>query len=307
MPSPELRPTTAQVRRLLRDQLPSSLRALAEARLEPAAQGWDNAMFRLGPSHAVRLPVRRASVPCLLHEMRWTAEVSAPLDALGIAAPRPVFGGRPGAGYPWPWLVTPWIEGEAVATLPVAERGRIAGDLAGALTALHRPAPAAAPRNPYRGVPLADRIASVGPRWPAVAQRIGTERTGQLRAVVERGLRAEPWGRPPVWLHGDPHPWNLVQRQGRLAGVVDFGDVCGGDPASDLATAWLTLDGPQRAAFRAVVDATGTYDDAVWARAAAWAALLVGVLAADQASARQFGPVVEHAAAQLDAVGGLEP
>ncbi|HST70932.1 MAG TPA: phosphotransferase, partial [Kocuria rosea] len=77
MPSPELRPTTAQVRRLLRDQLPTSLRALAEARLEPAAQGWDNAMFRLGPSHAVRLPVRRASVPCLVHEMRWTAEVSA--------------------------------------------------------------------------------------------------------------------------------------------------------------------------------------------------------------------------------------
>ena len=72
-------------------------------------------------------------------------------------------------------------------------------------------------------------------------------------------------------LHGDPHPWNLVNRRGRLAGLIDYGDVCAGDPASDLATGWLTLDPSQRAVFRGVLDAGGTHDDDAWRRARAWA------------------------------------
>ncbi len=289
----------ALVRRLLEDQLPASLRALATQPLVPAAQGWDNAMFRLGPAHAVRLPVRRAAVVCLEHEQRWAAVVSAPLAALGIDAPVPVFPGRPGPGCPWPWLVTRWIEGEAVALLPVARRDRLAADLARALTALHVPAPPEAPRNPYRGVPLAERLRAVPAPWPATAALLGRGTTQRLRDVVEDGLRAAPWSRPRVWLHGDPHPWNLVHRAGRLAGLIDFGDVCAGDPASDLAAAWLALDGPQRAVFRGVVDGTGRYDDDVWRRAAAWATLYVTALAAHPTSSGPFGPVLEHTVAQL--------
>ncbi|MEX5270855.1 aminoglycoside phosphotransferase family protein [Kocuria sabuli] len=299
MPAPELRPTTALVRRLLEEQLPAPLRALATQPLAPAAQGWDNAMFRLGPAHAVRLPVRQAAVVCLEHEQRWTAVVSAPLAVLGIDAPVPVFPGRPGAGYPWPWLVARWIEGEAVALLPVARRERLAADLARALTALHRPAPPGAPRNPYRGVPLAERLRTVSAPWPATAAVLGRGTTQRLRDVVEDGLRAVPWSRPPVWLHGDPHPWNLVHRAGRLAGLIDFGDVCAGDPASDLAAAWLVLDGPQRAVFRAAVDSTGRYDDDVWRRAAAWATLYVTALVAHSTSSGPFGPVLEHTVEQL--------
>ncbi|MFF0944832.1 aminoglycoside phosphotransferase family protein [Kocuria sp. CPCC 205300] len=299
MPAPELRPTTALVRRLLEEQLPAPLRALATQPLALAAQGWDNAMFRLGPAHAVRLPVRQAAVVCLEHEQRWTAVVSAPLAALGIDAPVPVFPGRPGSGYPWPWLVARWIEGEAVALLPVARRDRLAADLARALTALHRPASAGAPRNPYRGVPLAERLRTVPAPWPATAAVLGRGTTRRLRDVVEDGLCAAPWSRPPVWLHGDPHPWNLVHRAGRLAGLIDFGDVCAGDPASDLAAAWLVLDGPQRAVFRAVVDGTGRYDDDVWRRAAAWATLYVTALASHSTSSGPFGPVLEHTVAQF--------
>ncbi|WP_298585251.1 phosphotransferase [uncultured Kocuria sp.] len=299
MPEVEVQPTAAQVRRLLEAQLPHEHRGLLDRPLTPVAQGWDNALFRLGSVHAVRLPVRRAAVPCLLREVRWTAEAGAPLAALGIAVPRPVFRGRPGAGYPWPWAVVRWIEGEAVATLPLARRGRLAEDLAHALTAVHRPAPAAAPRHSHRGVPLAERLRTAPPSWPATAAVLGSSRAERLRGVVDDGLRAAPWSRPAVWLHGDPHPWNLVHRDGRLAGLVDFGDVCAGDPASDLAGAWLALDPDQRAAFRAVVDSTGRYDDDVWRRAAAWAALYVAALVADPGAGPDFGAVVRHAVSQL--------
>ncbi|MEX5296049.1 aminoglycoside phosphotransferase family protein [Kocuria sp. CPCC 205268] len=305
MPEVEVQPTAAQVRGLLEAQLPPQLHELLEEPLTPVAQGWDNALFRLGPDHAVRLPVRRAAVPCLLHEVRWTAVAGAPLAALGIAVPRPVFRGGPGAGYPWPWTVVRWIEGEAVATLPVARRGRLATDLARALSSLHRPAPGDAPDNPYRGVPIDARLRSAPPSWPATAAALGERRAERLRGVVDDGLRAAPWSRPAVWLHGDPHPWNLVHRDGRLAGLLDFGDVCAGDPASDLAGAWLALDTDQRSAFRAVADSTGRYDDDVWRRAAAWAALYVVALAAHPGAGPDFGPVVRHAVAQLDPSTGV--
>lgn len=303
MPEVEVQPTAAQVRRLLEEQLPRKLRVLLAQPPTPAAQGWDNALFRLGPAHAVRLPVRRAAVPCLLHEARWTAVAGAPLAARGIAVPRPVFRGRPGAGYPWPWTVVRWVEGEAVATLPVARRGRLADDLARALTSLHRPAPEDAPLNPCRGVPLSGRLRTVPVPWSATVAALGTRHAERLRTVVDDGLHTAPWPRPPVWLHGDPHPWNLVHRDGRLAGLIDFGDVCAGDPASDLACAWLALDADQRAAFRAIADTAGRYDDDVWRRAAAWAALYVTALVAHPGTGPDFGAVVRHTVSQLDPAG----
>jgi aminoglycoside phosphotransferase (APT) family kinase protein len=68
-------------------------------------------------------------------------------------------------------------------------------------------------------------------------------------------------------LHGDLHPANLLLRDGRLAAVLDFGDVTAGDPATDLATAWLTFDPPAREAFRG----EAAPDAATWRRARGWA------------------------------------
>jgi aminoglycoside phosphotransferase (APT) family kinase protein len=48
-------------------------------------------------------------------------------------------------------------------------------------------------------------------------------------------------GRSAVWLHGDLDPASVVVSDGTLSGVVDFGDMFAGDPAWDLATAWLLL------------------------------------------------------------------
>ncbi|WP_291813487.1 phosphotransferase [Cellulomonas sp.] len=44
-----------------------------------------------------------------------------------------------------------------------------------------------------------------------------------------------------MWVHGDLHPATVVVTDGTLAGVVDFGDLFAGDPAWDLAAAWLLL------------------------------------------------------------------
>jgi len=62
----------------------------------------------------------------------------------------------------------------------------------------------------------------------------------------------------------------VIVRDGGLAGVVDFGELCAGDPATDLSAAWILL--PAGTA-RQLFDAYGDLDDATVARARGWAVL----------------------------------
>ena len=116
------------------------------------------------------------------------------------------------------------------------------------------------------------------------------------------GADAPPWPGPPVWMHGDPHPLNLLlDDAGALAGVVDFGDLCSGDPASDLAVAWLGFDGAGRAVFRGVCEDLGGYDPAIWERARAWAVGLASVFAAHSDDQPLLAAVARHGLAELRA------
>ena len=130
---------------------------------------------------------------------------------------------------------------------------------------MHSLAPQDAPHNPVRGVPLESRSATVLERLMAAPFR-----RDELRALWSRLARTPRWSGPPLWLHGDLHPANiLLDSAGRLRAVLDFGDVTAGDPATDLAVAWLAFEPEARAAFRKqVTDATGTDAD-TWLRGAA--------------------------------------
>ena len=62
--------------------------------------------------------------------------------------------------------------------------------------------------------------------------------------------RRPTWAGPPLWLHGDLHPSNMLTHDGRLSAVIDFGDITSGDPATDLALAWMMFDAAERDVFR---------------------------------------------------------
>lgn len=293
MPAPEIAVDITLVRRLLRSQLPDRLVRLAEAPLELLGQGWDNVLFRLGEDHVVRLPVRRVAAELAENEIAWVETASVPLRRLGLAVPLPVFVGAPGPLLPWRWTIVPYIPGEDLTRLPVPGRDGVVEPLARALVALHRPAPPGAPRNPYRGVALHTRAMAVRDRWPAVSAWLGTEATGVLRERWGDALQAADWLEAPRWIHGDVHPLNILQRDGRLAGLIDFGDLCAGDPAVDLAVAWLAFSDEQRRRFWAVVGTEGAYDDAIEARAAGWAVVVYTALVADPVSRRSVGTLLE--------------
>lgn len=230
-PDAEIAIEPGLVRDLLADQHPD----LAHLPIAEAPSGWDNRMFRLGDDLALRFPRRALAADLILHEQRWLPSLAARLP---IAVPTPVRMGKPARGYPWPWSVVAWIPGT-----PAGATGLASVDSArfGAfLRALHEPAPDEAPKNPYRGVPLDTRVAALEPRLHRL-----TERTAALtpahHALWARALAA-PIDVPRTWLHGDLHPANILVRDGRLAGVIDWGDLCAGDAATDLAPVWMLFD-----------------------------------------------------------------
>jgi aminoglycoside phosphotransferase (APT) family kinase protein len=91
----------------------------------------------------------------------------------------------------------------------------------------------------------------------------------------ERVLSTPPWSGPPLWIHGDLHPGNLLVSNGRLSAVIDFGDLAAGDPATDLSVIWMLLPPSARSTCRAA--ARGEFDsldDDTWVRARGWALTL---------------------------------
>ena len=238
------------VRALLSDQHPD----LAEEPLTWVDEGWDNVTYRVGPGHAVRIPRRQSAVELLLAEQRWLPVIA---PRLPVAVPRPVGLGVASDRFPWPWSVVEWIPGETVDLQPMTE-GQ-AGSLANVLQALHRPAPAELPFNPFRGVPLEARKVAVEERLERLA-------LNELIPIWQAAIAAPP-AREKTWIHGDLHPRNVLVRDGILAGLIDWGDMTGGDVATDLACAWMLLDATARSSFLAVYDPPG----AVLERAAGWA------------------------------------
>ena len=265
MPGADVEITAGLVRHLLGAQLP----ALAGESLELVANGWDNAVYRLGGARAVRLPRREAAAHLVVHEQRWLPGYARRSP---VPVPAPLFAGRPDAGYPWHWSVVPWFDGVQATRVPPPERGDAAEELAAFLTAIHVPAPAGAPDNPVRGVPLAARSAAVLDRLADTAQY---PEAALLRTLWDRALAAPPHAGPAQWFHGDLHPANILYRNAGdgpagLAAVIDFGDLGAGDPAVDLAVAWLMFDDAGRQRFMAACGAAG----ADWERAKGWALVL---------------------------------
>ena len=253
MHADELEVDVPLVRRLLAQQFPT----WSELPLEPVLQrGTDHAIFRLGDELSVRLPRIAWAVGQPELEQEWLPRLAPHLP---LAIPRPVALGRPGCGYPHRWAVHTWLPGEPATAGRLRDPVEAARDLARFITALRGidtiDAPAAG-----RGEPLATRDEQTR-IW--LARLGGAVDATAVTEVWEAALAAPVWDGPPRWVHGDLDSRNLLARDGRLSGLVDFGGLGVGDPACDVSTAWKLFAGESREVFGAELDV----DDATWARA----------------------------------------
>lgn len=248
------------IRALLRDQHPD----LADLQLRDIDGGWDNQQWRLGDELAVRLPRTERAPGLLRQEQRWLP-VLAP--RLPLPTPVPIRVGEPSPLFEHPWTIARWVGGDPADREPITHPGS-AGVLAGFLRALHTEAPEEAPRNPARGIPLAEMQKQVSGKWfDVIADH---EYADAAREVWQEAAETSAWQGPGVWLHGDLHPANVVVRDGALAGVIDFGDMCAGDPATDLSAVWILLPAGTAEHFFELYECA---DDATVVRARGWAVL----------------------------------
>jgi aminoglycoside phosphotransferase (APT) family kinase protein len=262
--------TAELVRDLVRDQHPD----LADRAIRLGARGWDNQLWRLGDDLAVRLPWASGPVDSVLrNEYAWLPTL-APRLPLPIPVPQRL--GEPSARFPRPWLVTTWVPGTPADLAPVTRTADAAESLATFLTALHRPAPVHAPAGRDRGGPLAERAGQFADGLALAIGRGLISEPDAVRAVWHDAVTAPGWAGPPLWLHADLHPANVVTADGTICGVIDFGDLCAGDPAYDLSAGWLLL--PDVDQFLAVYrpDAATVRRARGWAMARAISGILIG-------------------------------
>ncbi|SDP41068.1 Predicted kinase, aminoglycoside phosphotransferase (APT) family [Streptomyces sp. cf386] len=270
----EIEITAELVRDLLRDQHPD----LADRPVRLGARGWDNQLWRLGDDLAVRLPWATSTADALLRkEHAWMPGLAPNLP---LPVPVPQRFGEPSERFPRPWIVTTWVPGSPADRDPVTRGEEAADALAAFLTALHRPAPEGAPAGRGRGGSLADCAEGFAKQLASAVEQGLIPDPDAVRAVWEDAVAAPEWTGPAVWLHCDLHPANVVTADGTFCGVIDFGDLCAGDPACDLAAAWILLpDGVVdrfHAAYRPAPDAATLRRARGWALGRALSGLLIG-------------------------------
>ncbi len=264
-PADEVDVDEGLVRSLLVDQHPD----LAKMSLVKSVAGWDNTLWRLGNDLLVRLPRRSEAAPLALNEQRWLPTLA---PRLPLPIPVPVRVGRPSKDFPWTWSIVPWLDGRPGDVTTITRPDDSAEALGRFLRALHAPAPIDAPLNAYRGVALSERTDSFSDRIAALEGEVDVD---GIRRVWDSARGACPWQGPPMWLHGDLHPANILVAHGKVSAVIDFGDVCAGDPATDLGAAWMLLPKWAMPRFAA---AYGGLDSDLERRALGWAVLFALML-----------------------------
>ncbi len=263
MHSGQLTVSPGMVRELVDAQFPS-WRNLAVRAVESA--GTVNAIFRIGGQLAARFPLRPGDAAAV--RRRLEAEAAAARELAGrtrFATPEPVAIGKPGAGYPLAWAVQTWLPGVTAAGEDPGRSVAFAHDLAEFIGGV-------------RAIGTAGRTFSGRGRGGDLRSHDGWmqtcfDRSGHLLDVPRlrrlwEAMRALPRGPAgDVMSHGDLIPGNVLVSGGRLAGILDVGDLGPADPALDLVAAWHLLEDGPRQALRG--DLQG--DDLEWERGKAWA------------------------------------
>lgn len=235
--------TTELVRSLIDTQFPE----WKHLEIRPVDKsGHDNRTYHLGSEMTVRLPSHERYASAVEKETTWLPRFK---HHLSLPIPAPITMGKPTEEYPLPWSVNQWIEGETVTEANIRDRNEFARDLAAFLQELQA-------IDATGGVPAGVQNFHRGGEL-AVYDSETRSAIEHAAGLYNAGLLTEMWGlalatkhrAAPVWIHGDVAVGNLLVRNGRLSGVIDFGTMGVGDPSSDLVMAWNYFDAESREVF----------------------------------------------------------
>jgi aminoglycoside phosphotransferase (APT) family kinase protein len=265
--APEVTVDEAFARRLIAAQFPDV--ALDSLRL--IGDGWDNTVWLVDERWAFRFPRRQLAIPGVEREIRALAALA---PRLPLPVPAPVFVGEPADGFPWPFFGARFLPGNEPLGLSEEQRAGLARPLGEFLRALHRSDVPDLPPDPFGRGDMAIRVPQARERLAALAAEGLWHAPSSVAAVLDAAA-ALPTADATVVCHGDLHLRHLlVDDTGAAACVIDWGDLCRGDPSIDMPLVWALL--PNRDEFLA---AYGPVTDDQLLRARVLALFLCAVLA----------------------------
>ncbi|HZG57312.1 aminoglycoside phosphotransferase family protein [Paenibacillus sp.] len=253
--------TIELVRRLIDSQFPK----WRNLDIKPVDKsGHDNRTYRLGNEMTVRLPSHERYASAIEKELTWLP-IFRPLLSLPI--PIPIAKGEPADDYPLPWSINRWIDGDTVTHDNILDLNEFAEDLARFLKELEaidasRGIPAGV-QNFHRG----GNLSVYDNETRSIIETLSGPYDQKLLTEIWDLSLATRYQAAPLWLHGDVAVGNLLVKNGRLCGVIDFGTMGVGDPSSDLVMAWNFFDDSSREKFLNSMN----FDEDTVHRARGWA------------------------------------
>jgi aminoglycoside phosphotransferase (APT) family kinase protein len=244
---PEWAPEVTVDEELARQLIAGQFPVVALDSLELIGEGWDNTVWLVDGRWVFRFPRRTLAIAGVEREIAALRQI-APVVPLPI--PEPVFVGRPVDGvFPWPFFGARHLPGVEPLGLTEEARAGLARPLGEFLRALHAVEVDGLPADPFGRADMAIRVPYTRERFAALE----AERLWHAPPSVDDLLSAAadlPPSRPTVVAHGDLHLRHLlVDEAGAPACVIDWGDLCRGDPAIDMSLVWSLL--PDRREFLA--------------------------------------------------------
>jgi aminoglycoside phosphotransferase (APT) family kinase protein len=225
-----------------------------------------------------RFPRREVALPGFRREMAMLPHLGSRLP---LAVPNPVFLGAPCREFPWPFFGAAYLPGREAVPAGPDETARIGhapalGEFLRALHVIDLDLGELLPVDPTRRADMGFRAPWAGERLRQLARRgLWRAPTAMWRLLDEAPALPPPADGTAI-VHGDLHVRHLLVGELGPTGVIDWGDICRGDPAIDLMLYWSYVPPAGRPAFR---DAYGPVTGAQLARARVLAVFLSATLA----------------------------
>lgn len=235
---------SALARRLLAEQFPD----FGALPIRLLGSGWDNTVFAVGDEWVFRFPRKQVVITGIELEIDVLPDLAT---LLPVPIPVPQHIGVPSDAFPWPFFGARMLPGVELCEAPAMSRERLAVELGSFLKQLHSRAVmdalgARLPENwtkraeMQQRVPMiVDKLALLDELWHAPKD---------VRALLDEAFALPP-PEPGAVCHGDLHFRHVLVEGDRVTGIIDWIDLCRGDPALDLQLVWSALPPEARSAF----------------------------------------------------------
>jgi aminoglycoside phosphotransferase (APT) family kinase protein len=236
-------------RKLITTQFPQ----LADLTIQQLGYGWDNTVYLVGDEIVFRFPRRKVAIDLLQMEGKILPLLEAYMP---LPYSKPLYVGEASMEYPAPFLGYPYLAGKFPIGLTDEQRTLSVPILAQFLKRLHAFPLDLANENgiqhDHRNLTdIATRKEKMLSFLSDLSAHIREEDHLAIANYLEQ-LNIEPVKPRHIFLHGDLHFKNmLVNEQGIVSGIIDWGDMNIGHPACDLNVVYSFLPPDARGSFYA--------------------------------------------------------